>query len=343
MPGKFMKAIFEIFIYLLIFILFCSNPPSGPVVKNENIVLISEPDNFGGEHNIALWLPNEIYTGFLFRRIEIDDNFRVISKTIVRDTTILYTPVYKNKELTKILLIKQKIIGLNNILYYGALLEYDLQNKTFTLLRDESHNINSAAYYHNGNKIIYYSFGNNEGKVEGFYLLDNDSNDDMLIFNYMPDIDFHYLGRAIYNFDIHPFDNKIIFPVVNINESPLLCEYNLDDKTFDTLTVKFDEPEVRNHLWIRYNENGDKLLYCNYEQFALCGVGAVSSEIGIINLAAQSKIILDVHARPEKSSRYQSLFPDWSPDYNHIVFVNGSVSRSDNVGDYYVFVLKNVN
>ena len=55
-----------------------------------------------------------------------------------------------------------------------------------------------------------------------------------------------------------------------------------------------------------------------------------------------NKKIFDVDTNTNKNMRYESIFPEWSPDNSMILFSSTSVSADGYVGPYALFVLKNI-
>ena len=314
----------------------CKDTIVEPPVINPNIVLIEPkcpPDWICGNFRMAVWYDNYIFTSYPNYILEINDQFRVIKDSLIFMYEEEYSYLSNNKYGSKLLGGKSKYSDVS----FGSLSEINLQNFSYRLLRDSSHNISSAVYLNDDSKCIYYSYGNTlTNKLPGFYYYDISNNKDSLLLSYISEVGPY---EILNGFDISPDNQYLLFPVHYWNNEPKIVKYDLQTKKLDTLNLKFD----RQLLWLRFNSTGSQFVYSNYPVGAWGATVGTDSEIGIIELSTFKKRILDV--RP-KAGWNINTFPSWSPDNKHIVYSSAkgpTYEPPGGKGSYRLYILKNVN
>ena len=246
-----------IFVITNLLITSCSNPTEIKEINKNIVELVTRNgDKMSGNNYLAVWGNNEIFTNFGFRKLSLGDNLKVEEITsLCLDREFSYLKI--NKERTNILCVDD----MSNTYRYGALYEYDILNNNLQMIRDQNHNIVSAVYMHDENEMIYYSYGNFENKVPGFYYFNKLTGKDSMILQYTSEIASELLGESILGFDFHPSENKLLFPVEKRNQTPIICEFKMDDNIIDTFNVDFGEKKSKECIWLRYNNIGNKILY----------------------------------------------------------------------------------
>lgn len=315
--------------------------------KDTNILEVSAKDTFWcshpfvdyGSYQCALWLHNRIYFSDPYGYLEIDSSFKII-----KDST--YCPELKsgltfaaNSESTKLLSIDRRQFAYDENVSVGYLIESDIQNGNSSKFLGMLDSGISSAIYFGKDTIIYYSYGNilsveDKSADAGYYLFDRITGKNTLICHFLSDIG---ALEMINGFDISPDGKKILIPSVGIR-IPYLIEYDILTHVFDTLRIPFTPSNNRNGLWLRYNHDGSKILYCNYAPAKLLGLA--TSEIGIIDRKSLSKKI--VSTNPTNEGRWICLFPNWSPDEKKIVCCAATILRepAGYLGSFEICILK---
>lgn len=329
---------FGILIYFsFTFILGCdSNPVDGGTDINPNIVKLNIPstNNF-----IAVLHQNDIYSVTPPYHFKVNDNYEVIELNELQVPWGNWTYIEINESGTKLLLIKS--------LYYdvsgGSLYEFDILSEQLTLLKDSSHNVSSAVYFHeNDNKIIYYKYGDPVGTEPGYYLYDKFLDQDTLLFSYISP---GGPTELVNGFDLHPNNDRILIPICRSTlldaRTPMLGEFSFGSNRIDTLSIEFDLSFVRIGVWGRYNQDGTQILYCVYPKGAYTETTNDNSEVGIIDYLSLEKKILDVNTNPNGKS--VQLAPNWSNDFQSIIYGSGRLTLEGAAGRRGLYILKQLN
>ncbi|MEP0971274.1 MAG: hypothetical protein ABJH91_05230, partial [Balneola sp.] len=213
------------------------------------------------------------------------------------------------------------------------------------LLRDSTYNISTAVYFHeDDSKLVYYSYGNENGLEAGYYLHDKTTtNSDNLLLAHRAEIG---PSETLNGFDLSPDNTKLLYPNIRASftdgpQTPQIIEYDLQTQQADTFKVPFDLSFIRIGLWLRYSPDGSRILYC---QFPLNPFGTANddSEIGIIELPSRTKRILDVNTNPSGTQRSVQVAPTWSPDGQHIIYGSGELVPRGSAAFYSLYLLKNI-
>ncbi len=321
---------------LLLLTISCKDTIVDPPVINPNIVLIEPkcpPDWICGNFRMSVWYDDYIFISYPNYRLEINDQFGLIKDSLIFIYEEEYTYISKNKYGTKLLGGKSKYSDVS----MGSLSEINLQNFSYRLLRDSSHNISSAVYLNDDTKCIYHSYGNPLiNKQPGFYFFDLLSYSDSLLFTYTSELGPY---EILNGFDVSPDNQYLLFPVHYWNNEPKIVKYDLQTKKLDTLNLKFD----RQLLWLRFNSTGSQFVYSNYPVGAWGATVETDSEIGVVDLNSLTKRALDVIPKPGWKI---NTFPSWSPDNKHIVYSSAKGPAYEPPGAkglYQLYILKNVN
>ena len=309
---KHIPYITVIFFLNIIFI-GCERPEK-EIPINENIIALPESLSL----NNALWI-NDSTIFYPLGYYTITDNFNQIADHII--TRKFYERVVMQDH------IDDKILWVYNRPISGGssqlvLNEYSRTTGETTAICDDER-ITGARYYRDSEHIIYHMYSRTEENqmLSGFYLYDRGSNTKEILLldtNSPPSRDW----TNVRGFDIHPEENKLLTLGSNYN----LIEYNIDLKQIDTLDISFPARKtggVPLHLWLRYNNSGNRVLYSHYNYATNNEWG--ESEVGILNMLTNEKRILDVNTNTKGKS--VNIFPDWSPDNRHIVYGSGAIDH----------------
>lgn len=321
---------------LLLLTISCKDTIVDPPVINPNIVLIRDRcinDWECGNFRMAVWYDGYIFSSYPNRRLKLDSDFNVKEDSLIYDYEEVYTYISNNKHGTKLLGGKTVYSDVS----FGSLSEINLQNFSYRLLRDSTHNISSAVYLNDDTKCIYHTYGNPLiNKQPGFYFFDILNDSDSLLFAYSSELGPY---EILNGFDVSPDNQYLLFPVHYWNNEPKILKYDLQTKIMDTLNLKFD----RQLLWLRFNSAGNQILYSNYPVGAWGATVGTDSEIGIVELNSLTKRVLDVIPR---TGWKINTFPSWSPDNKHIVYSSAkgpTYEPPGGKGSYILYIFKNVN
>jgi hypothetical protein len=227
----------------------------------------------------------------------------------------------------------------------GSLFEYDLTSNELIEIRDSSFNISSSVYFNNDDsKLIYYSYGNNDGLEAGYYLHNKTNNTDSLLVKHISNIG---QSEMLNGFDLSSNNNMLLIPDVRASQTELLppqiIEYNLSTGRSDTLNVEFNISFARIGLWLRYSPDNNQILYSNFPSGSLTETTNDDSEMGIIDRQTGEKRVLNINTNPNGSLKSVQLAPTWSPNGNNIIYGSAPVFfPSGAKGSYSLFVLKDV-
>lgn len=326
-------------ITLALLLISCKDNLTDPPVKpiNPNIVHVRPHcinDWECGNFIMGVWYDVYIFASQPNRRLKLDKQFKVLEDSLIYEYEEVFTYISVNKLSTKALGGKRRTYS---YIYSSSLSEINLQNFSYRLLRDSSHNISSAVYLNDDTKCIYHSYGNASiNKQPGFYFFDISSDTDSLLFTYASELGPY---EILNGFDVSPDNQYLLFPVHFWNNEPKIVKYDLQTKKFDTLNLKFD----RQLLWLRFNNAGNQILYSNYPVGAWGPTVGTDSEIGVVELNSLKKRVLDVIPRPGWKI---NTFPSWSPDNKHIVYSSAkgpTYEPPGGKGSYILYILKYVN
>ncbi len=297
-----------------------------------------------GRYNCAVWSGNRIYCSEPGRCFELDSNLSVVQDSLLDSLTGPWTigewSLSMNSRGNKLLSVKSRYPDVS----LGHIKEHDMatgSNKR--LLGDADSNLSSAVYFPGSDSIVYYSYGSysqlNRKPVDaGYYLFDQLTGTKTLILQYISDLG---PGEIVNGFDISPDRKKLLVPVLRSGFEPLIVEFELATHLLDTLAVNLNTSNVGRSLWLRYSHDGSKLLYSSYPLSSFSdGVVNDISEVGIINRGSLRKDILI--AAPNTEPTWVSVFPQWSPDDNKIVFSCAThvPEPLDYLDSYQVYILK---
>lgn len=224
-----------------------------------------------------------------------------------------------------------------------SLYEFDILSEQLTLLKDSSHIVSSAVYFHkNDNKIIYYKYGDPLGIEPGYYLYDKFLDQDILLFSYISPSGPTELVNGL---DFHPNNDRILIPICRSTLleaiTPMLGEFSFGSNRIDTLSIEFDLSLVRIGVWGRYNQDGTQILYCVYPKGANTETTNDNSEVGIIDYLFLEKKILDVNTNPNGKS--VQIAPNWNNDFQSIVFGSGRLTLEGTAGRRGLYTPKQLN
>lgn len=342
------NKIFNLFVLLLVAHISCNDGPTDPHKYPINPYLkeikFSNP-NKSGNFYMAVWKGNTIFSVLPLAKFNIDNDFNLVKDTILEAniSSKSWSYIDANISGSKLLLVEMYFGGVSA----GALYEYDVPTGQLQLLYDNSYNIASARYNPNDeDKIIYYTSGKNPDKSSGYYQLDKTSQQDTLIFSYSSTAG---VWETLHGFDIHPNGDTLLVPIslaigqFDHSRPPKLGIASLKTQKFDTLDIDFDVSFLRSGLWVRYNHDGSKILYCCFPFNAYGFVTNDNSEVGIIESATLTKTILDVNTNSESEYGSVQLAPNWSPDENAIVFGSGQVIYTGQAGTRHLYILTKIN
>ena len=327
----------KIFIYLIFILSLGSckkDKKSQETTINPNIELVIGEINDGGINSpCMIWnSSNVIYTVYPFGSCHLTSELKPQTYSLLEYNGNRF--VENSPDEKKLLMIKAS----SSTLSFGSLFEYNIETNEKTVILDSSYNVSSAKYYRDNHQIIYYSYGCPIGTNPGYYLYSLVSRNKQLLLSYFPPAG---ISEYLNGFDIHPSDPILIIPIVSLNKTPRIIEYNFESGTIDTLKVNFDLSFQRICLWLRYNRAGDRILYSNFPRHAGGDAPNDDSEVGIIDRKTLLKKILDVN--PVKDGRSISLCPHWSPDERNIIYSNAKLIGEDGgKGLYYIYILRNI-
>jgi len=328
----------------------CCNGPSdsggnkiNPYIKE---IKFSDP-KLSPNFLMAVWRGNAIFAIQGLSKFTIDNQYNVVKDTLL-ETDIKWenwTYIDANEAGTKLLLIEYKYDSFYDI-PTTTLYEYDFQSNRLQPLYDKKSNISTARYYpHDDTKIVYYSFGDSLSNGAGYYLRDKITQQDTLLFPYLSSAG---IWETLHGFDIHPSGGLLLVPINRSSgrftheKSPKIGIASLKKQTLDTLDVNFDFILNRTGLYLRYNHDGSKILYCCFPDNAYGYVTNGTSEVGIIDATTLTKTILDVDTYGKGLGSIQ-LAPNWSPDETAIVYGSGEVRLDGTAGIRHLYILTKLN
>lgn len=296
---------------------------------------------------MAVWRVKSIYAVEILCQFTLDDHYNVLRDTILLNPDshlgeyVFWTYIDGNADGTKLLLVKSKYGDVS----CGALYEYDVQTGQVQLLYDKSRNISSARYYpRDENKIIFYSYGDDNFTGAGYYLFDKTIVHDSLLFSYLSSAG---PSEMLNGFDIHPNGDTLLIPISQstrlYDRPPKLGLIALKQNKLDTLSIDFNFSVNRTGLWVRYNRDASKILYCCFPRGAYSETVSDNSEVGVIDVLALSKKLLDVNTQVGAYHESIQLAPTWSPDEKAIVFGSGEITLEGAAGKRRLYILTQLN
>ncbi len=350
-----MKYLSLIFSTVLLLVSSCGTEPETGNPINPNIVKIKDccdDDLVTGNYFQGLHFGNKIITTGPVTVFEIDSSFEILERNnIWMDIAAQFNNPFGIGFYIGLNNTKEKLIFVKSLfgdVSVGALYEYELKSKQLIQVRDSSYNISSAVYWHgDDSKLVYYSYGNEQGLEAGYYLHNKTTNSDSLLLAHRSPSG---PSEMLNGFDVHPENSKIIYPNVrasftnpDVLQTPQIIEYDLQTQQADTFDIEFDLSFVRVGLWLRYSPSGNRILYCNFPLGSFGSTTNDDSEVGIIELPSHYKRVLDVNTNPSPTGRSVQLAPSWSSDGKNIIFGSGQLFMPSGAkGFSSLYVLKNV-
>lgn len=337
-----------------LFVSGCSSPtePDDPPEINEDIVEVTDScDGGNAQFIMGDWTGKRIYATKSVTAFSLNDSLRSVQCRELFEWEGDGRPINYlelSEDGTRLLVVR----GFTADVSVGSLHEYDLQSggqpkpSELPTLRDSTHAVSSAIYLpgSGGEKVVYYSYGtipewNEDGPTPGYHLLDTTTGEDSLLLKHRSPAG---TEEAINGFDISPDGQTLLYPLQYTNigrfKPPKVLAYDLPTGTRDTLDVNFESQFV----WLRYGPEGRQVAYGTYPFGAFDTDNGRDDRIGIIDLATMEKRELNTRTHPEEAQS-MDLFPRWSPSGRHLVYGSAPVANRGTIGNYSLYVLKNVN
>ncbi len=335
----------------------CSNGPTNTKQGqiNKNIVLLEDcchrpDDTLAAGYAMAAWRNQSVFVGPLVK-LTLGDSLIIVKTNQIwknidffTDTRGVGSFLTSDAKGTKILLVKTSYGDIS----MGSLYEYDIGVNNLFSIKDSTYCISSAVYWHNDdNKLVYYSYGSERGcrpgLKAGYYLYNKTTNKDSLLLAYESPAG---PSEMLNGFDLSPDNTKLLVPLVQATpltiHPPLVGIYHLQTQTMDTLKVHFDQSFDREGLWLRYNSDGSRILYCNFPHGVFGYTTNDDSQVGIIEMPSQTKRVLDVNTYT--GGRSVQLAPTWGPNDQNIIYGSAPLAMPSGAkGKYSLYILKNVN
>ncbi|MEO9886796.1 MAG: hypothetical protein ABJR05_12585, partial [Balneola sp.] len=174
-----MKYLSIIFSAVLLLISSCGTEPEEANAINPNIIKIKDccdDKSIPGNYYLGYSIEDQIITTGPITKFTVDEDLNITDREdIWRDIIENFenpfgTGFYFTVSSLNEVLITKSIFGDVSL---GALYEYDNTTKGIVLLRDSTYNISTAVYFHeDDSKLVYYSYGNENGLEAGYYLHD---------------------------------------------------------------------------------------------------------------------------------------------------------------------------
>jgi len=286
-----------------------------------------------GFYKNAIWSGNRIYYSNPYGYLEVDTGFQQIKNFTFCPLLSSGISFSSNQDVTKFLTVFSTQFASDQNVSLGYLMETDLQKGIRTPLLNSVDSAISSAIYYDKNNIIYYSYGNSN-LSPGYYFFDEISGVSNLLCPFYTE---YGSDEMVNGFDISPDRKKILIPCQGKNKT-FIIEYDISKRVFDTLNIPSIESYTRNGLWLRYSHDGSRILYCSYWGGTSFGAG---SEIGIIDRVSLLKIIYNT--APKSEGQWISVFPNWSPDDQHIVYCAATFMKEPAIlGDFEICILKSL-
>lgn len=330
----------------------CGTEPDKGNAINPNIVKIKDccgDELVTGNYFQGLYFDKTIITTGPITLFRVDSSYKIIERdNIWMDIVEKFENPFGIGFYISLNTTKDKLIFVKSLYgdaSVGGLYEYGLESEELIQIRDSSYNISSAEYWNgDDSKLVYYSYGNDQGLEAGYYLYNKTTGTDSLMLAYRSPAG---PMEMINGFDIHPNNTRLLIPLVQADEftirDPLIGVYDVQQSSIDTLNITFGESFARIGLWLCYSPDGSHILYSNFPLGSFTSTTNDWSEVGIIETTTREKRILDVNTNEEGLQHSVQIAPTWSPDGKHIIYGSAPVIfPSGEKGHYSLYVLKNV-
>jgi dipeptidyl aminopeptidase/acylaminoacyl peptidase len=286
----------------------------------------------------AVWTDKYLVATYAIRYIKLTKDFIVEEDAKIGNSSLIeYYPftMSLNRSKNKILYVVSKY----NTESSGRLFEMDLSNYGLRKVIDSTENISSAVYLGGSDSVIvYYSLGNPIGTNAGYYKYNTYTQEKELLLS-------HYsnLGEdeIVNGFDISPDGKTMLVPIVKNYTPPMIARYDIESRKMIDTFYSFTNRN-KDLLWMRYNNDGSKILYSNYGQRAFSVGPSWESDVGILRM--KDKKVTEVIVKPTdtKWKDWTAPCPNWSPDCKHIVYGMTTVAETGAVGRYSLYIKTNV-
>lgn len=282
----------------------------------------------------SIWVRDTIYVTSPLLQIPLDSGstFQDSASLLLYTNALSISPHPSGQ---KLLFIESKYSNVS----CGSLNEYDIVTRKIRII-DSTRRISCAHYLDDGS-IVYYDYGsyeegNNEMPADaGYYRIDpNNIKRELLL----PRISTLGPSEGINGFDVVPDGSKLLIPIVEEGQPPIIAEIVVSSKRLDTLAIPFEDI-LRECLWLRYDHTGSRILYDNYPAGVITyGYAKTNAEVGIFDRSTLQKKVLSIV--PEDNQSWMCLFPAWSTDKRKISFSASPIQKDmDNfVGTYRLYL-----
>jgi hypothetical protein len=265
----------------------------------------------------------------------IDDSLRLLSESWILG---IHHPLTEHTSLSDINWPNKKALVIRSHFLEasaGILYELNLETGSYVELIPDTVSASKAEYLSSGD-IIVYCYGT--GTMDpGYYKIDSKTGVTTLFLRHISPAEVNEVNNG---FDISSDERFLYIPLVYRDRSPKILRYEIATQTLDTLPVVFDYTEPRNCLWLRLSKDGKRILYSQYPEETFTYTSYSGSEIGIIDLETDEKKVLDIDPFGFSDIKVIGVFPEWSPDEQHIVYGVAQVLTTGAVGSFALYALK---
>lgn len=304
----------------------CVQDAAPPIVEvQEKYLPLGYNDGIGSAINLySIWVGNRIYSTWPIRYYELDASLALLKDSVPFAYTETNTwPPIPDSVLRGFFSIRASpdgstILGircLTHELSNGSLEEIDTRTWHTTTILPSHRNVSSAVFV-SSDTIVFYTNGNTIGDASaGYYYYIKSTGAEVPLMKYFP----HTGEQEVLNgFDYCREKNTLLVPIIRKGQ-PSIIEVDLKTQKVDTIKVDINPGFERWQLYLRYSKDGTRALYCSYTKNSLSGPAYEPTEIGILTILETPEIRPII--RPGiPDSLSLAMFPDWSPDENHIVF-----------------------